>query len=314
MDVGRPSLDQLAIFLAVVDEGSFNAAARKLGRAVSAISYGISTLEGQLGLALFNREGSRRPVLTEGGKAVLAHARGVSDEVDALVAGVRALAQGMETELSLAVDVMCPLDTLAGVLHDFQLAFPTVELRLYVEGLGGVAQLMLDGRAELAVAGQLVEGQPLLEFVRLGDVLLIPVAAPFHPLARMGQIAPGAVRRYRQLVLTDRSPLTSGRDFGVLGNRTWRLGDLGAKHALLLEGVGWGNMPQHMVANDLAAGRLVALDVPEGRGTAYALSAAWRKDCPPGPARTWMLEALRQRFDPEAPGETEYAAPHGQPL
>lgn len=57
---------------------------------VSAISYAIATLEGQLGVTLFEREGSRRPVLTDAGKAILAHARGVTDEVDALVAGVRA--------------------------------------------------------------------------------------------------------------------------------------------------------------------------------------------------------------------------------
>lgn len=280
----------------MVDEGSFNAAARRLGRAVSAISYAITTLESQLGVILFEREGSRRPVLTDAGKAILANARGVTDEVDALVAGVRALSQGMETELSLAVDVMCPLGTLAGVLREFQQAFPTVELRLYVDGLGAVAELLLDRRADLAVSGQMVEGQPLLELTRLGEVLLVPVAAPFHPLARMETIAPGIARQYRQLVLTDRSPLTAGRDFGVLGNRTWRLGDLGAKHALLLEGIGWGNMPQHMVAADLEAGRLVVLGLPEGQGTHYALSAAWRKDCPPGPARSWMLAALLEHF------------------
>ena len=61
-DIGPPSLDQLRIFLAVVDEGSFNRAARKLGRAISVVSYGIANLEAQLGGALFDREGSRRPL------------------------------------------------------------------------------------------------------------------------------------------------------------------------------------------------------------------------------------------------------------
>ena len=296
MDIGRPSLDQLAIFLAVVDEGSFNGAARRLGRAVSAVSYGIAALESQLGLMLFDREGSRKPVLTEAGKAVLAHARGVSGEVDALVAGVRALSQGMEAELSLVVDVMCPLAPLAEILRDFQMAFPTVDLRLQVEAMGAVAELLLDGRAVLAGAGELVAGQPELEMTALGEVLLVPVAAPFHPLARGAPNLPGAARSYRQLVLSDRSPLTAGKDFGVLGNRSWRLGDLGAKHALLLEGIGWGNMAEHMVADDLASGRLVRLDLPEGGATRYRLNAAWRRDCPPGPARQWMLQALMTRF------------------
>jgi len=268
MDVGRPTLDQLAIFLAVLEEGSFHAAAKRLGRAVSAVSYGISALEAQLGVTLFAREGSRRPELTAAGKAILAHARAIGDEVDEMVAGLR----------------------------DFQMAFPTVDLRLHVDGLGAVVGLVLDGRAQLAVAGPVAQGQPLLDMVALGGVELVPVASPGHALARMETIAPGTSRQYRQLVLTDRSPLTEGQDFGVLGARNWRLGDLAAKHALLLEGIGWGNMPRHMVADDLAAGRLVMLALPEGRSASYPLFAAWRKDCRPGPARSWMLEALAARL------------------
>ena len=65
MAIGQPTLDQLRLFLAVVDEGSFNRAARKLGRAISVVSYGIAGLEAQLNVRLFDREGSRRPELTE---------------------------------------------------------------------------------------------------------------------------------------------------------------------------------------------------------------------------------------------------------
>jgi hypothetical protein len=61
---GTPTFDQLRIFLAIVDTGSFAAAGRKLNRAVSVISYGIANLEAQLGLELFDREGTRKPQLT----------------------------------------------------------------------------------------------------------------------------------------------------------------------------------------------------------------------------------------------------------
>lgn len=300
MDVARPSLDQLAIFLAVVEQGSFHAAARHLGRAVSAISYGISGLESQLGVRLLEREGSRRPVLTEAGRAVLAHARAIADGVNDLVAGVRAYNEGMETCLGIAIDVMFPQGLLSGLLRDFQLAFPTVDLTLHVEGLGAVAALVLDGRAQLGVLGPAAIGQPLLELSALGDLELVPVAAPAHPLARMERLDPGVARRYRQLVLTDRSALTAGQDFGVFASRTWRLGDLAAKHALLLEGIGWGNMPRHMVEADLAAGRLVILPLPEGQRTGYPVWAAWRRDGRPGPAGRWLLDELSARFVPSA--------------
>ncbi len=295
MDVGPPSLDQLRIFRAVAEEGSFNKAARKLGRALSVISYGVAALETQLGVKLFEREGSRRPVLTEAGRALLADACAVSDQVDGLVARARGIRQGLETEVALAVDVMVPSSMVASVLRDFQAVFPTVNLRLHVEALGAVAALVLDRRADLAVAGPDILDLPELERRALGSVELVPVAAPAHPLSQLSAIEPGETRHHLQLVLTDRSPLTEGREFSVLSPRTWRLADLGAKHALLLEGIGWGNMPRHAVADDLATGRLVALCLAEAPRLDYRLHALWRKDSRPGPATTWMLEALIER-------------------
>jgi DNA-binding transcriptional LysR family regulator len=295
VDVAQPTLDQLRIFLAVADEGSFNKAARKLGRAVSVISYGVAALEAQLGVKLFEREGSRQPELTDAGRALLADARAVTDDAASLVARARGIRQGLETEVALAVDVMVPSRTVAGVLRDFQAVFPTVNLRLHAEALGAVAALVLDRRADLGVAGPDILDLPELERRSLGSVELVPVAAPSHPLAKLETVAPGETRRHLQLVLTDRSPLTEGREFSVLSPRSWRLADLGAKHALLLEGIGWGNMPHHAVINDLAAGRLVALRVPEAPALEYRLYALWRKDTRPGPATTWLLEALIDR-------------------
>jgi DNA-binding transcriptional LysR family regulator len=296
VDLVPPSLDHVRCFLAVVEEGSFNAAARKLGRAISVVSYAIAQLESQLDVRLFDREGSRRPQLTEQGRALLSEAHAISDDVDALLAKVRSLREGLEAELSLAVDVMLPGHVLARLLRDFQARFPTVPLRLHVEALGAVAALALDGRATLAVAGPDIADFPDVEREHIGSVELVAVAAPDHPLARVGRIAPGEARRHLQLVLTDRSPLTEGRDFSVFSPRSWRLADLGAKHALLREGIGWGSMPRHAVRTDLEAGVLVELHLPERPVIDYALVALWRKDSPPGPAALWVLDELRTRL------------------
>jgi DNA-binding transcriptional LysR family regulator len=75
-----------------------------------------------------------------------------------------------------------------------------------------------------------------------------------------------------------------------LSRRTWRLADLSAKHALLREGVGWGNMPFAMVESDLASGALVRLAMPDFPGASYCLSAIYRRDTPPGPAGSWLLQ------------------------
>lgn len=292
MDVGQPSLDQLRIFLAVADEGNFNRAALRLGRAISVVSYGIAQMEAQLGVTLFAREGSRKPELTEAGRALLVNARAVTDDVDSLMAKVRGLHRGLEAEVSLAVDVMLPCSMVAQILREFRHMFPTVDLKLHFEALGAVAALLIDRRADIAAGGPEIVDLQGLEHASLGSIELVPVAAPGHPLARMTEIPAGASRQHLQLVLTDRSPLTEGRDFSVFSARSWRLADLGAKHALLLEGIGWGNMPRHAVADDITAGRLVELRLPEGAGLDYRLNALWRRDSPPGPAASWILDAL----------------------
>ncbi len=105
---GTPSLDQLKVFLMVVETGSFAAAGRKLGRATSAISYAIANLELQLGLPLFDRESTRKPILTEAGTAVLAEACMVTSGIDHLRAKVKGLLSGLEAEVALAVDIMLP--------------------------------------------------------------------------------------------------------------------------------------------------------------------------------------------------------------
>jgi DNA-binding transcriptional LysR family regulator len=294
--IGTPSLDQLQVFLTVVETGSFAAAGRRLSRATSAVSYTIANLEMQLGIALFDREGTRKPVLTKAGTAVLSKARAVSGGIDELRASVKGLLGGLEAEVTLVVDVMLPTSRLVDAVRAFEAEFPTVTLRLHVEALGAVAQLVQAGIAGIGIGGVPHTTMPGLEQLRIGDVELIPVAAPLHPLARNPMKLPGEARQYRQLILTVRSSFTEGQDFGVLGAETWRLADLGAKHALLLAGSGWGLMPEPVVRDDLASARLVRLDLPEARDCFYPLQAIYRTDNPPGPAGAWMV----QRFVSQA--------------
>jgi DNA-binding transcriptional LysR family regulator len=126
--------------------------------------------------------------------------------------------------------------------------------------------MVLDSTATIGIAGSAVNVPAGIERIGVGSVEAIPVAAPDHPLALAGQNAPGAGRNHIQLVLTARSLLTQGQDFGVVGTQTWRLGDLGAKHMLLRAGIGWGYMPEPMVREDLEKGWLVQLDMPELKG------------------------------------------------
>jgi DNA-binding transcriptional LysR family regulator len=133
-----PSIDQLLVLLVVAEAGSFSAAAKRLGRATSAISYAIDTLEAQLGLSLFDRGTTRKPKLTQQGEAIVSEAKAVAHSVETLRARVRGFLDELEPEVSLVVDSMLPSDRLTALLREFHGQFPSVPVRLLVQTLGGV--------------------------------------------------------------------------------------------------------------------------------------------------------------------------------
>ena len=290
------SFDQLRMFVAAADEGSFSAAARRVNRTQSAVSEAILNLEAQLGVNLFDRAG-RYPKLTKEGVILLADARSVITGVDGMKARAKGIAGGLEAELTAVVDVFLPISTVADLAREFRLLFPATPLRLYVEALGSAVQPVIDGRVGLGIVGSLPAIPEGLVKERLTEIKFMMVAAVEHPLASHSGIIPKEeLARHVQLVLTDRSELSAGREFGVMSPATWRLGDLFAKHAFLLGGLGWGGMPLHAVANDIAEGRLVPLrveDVPAD-GLSLPIFAIYREAEPPGPAGRWMIERLKE--------------------
>jgi len=289
------TLDQLRTFIAAVDEGSFSAAGRKLRRAQSVVSQTLANLEAQLGVKLFDRS-ARYPKLTDEGRSLLVDARSVADNVDGFKARARAMREGLEPELAVAIDVMYPMQALTRAAMYSRKTYPHTPLRLYVEALGGVIRPVLDRTCSIGVIGSLPLVPDELQSEPLLNVPFTTVVSPSHRLATTrGVISASTVAKQVQLVLTDRTVLSDGRDFGVLSSLTWRLADLGAKHAFLRAGLGWGHMPLHMVKADLDNGALVKIRV-EGipRGFALPMRAVFRKDAPPGPAGRAFIAQLKQ--------------------
>lgn len=290
------TLDQLTVLVAVADAGSFTGAGRALRRAQSGVSYAIGQLEESLGVTLFDRS-TRTPRFTEAGRAVLADARQVLERVAALRGRARALSAGVEPEVTLAVDPMLPLSALTMVATVFRDRWPGVTLRVYTEALGGVAARVRAGSARLGVtAGFGVSGEALA-VEPLAQVRLRAVAAAGTALAAaaMGGAAPDAAfSEVVQIVLTDPTEATRGVEVNVLSRCTWRVAELATKRALIVAGLGWGTLPEHLAAEDIAAGRLVEV-TPASWGPAPKLVPLWsltRVDAPPGPAGSWLRDEL----------------------
>lgn len=289
------SLDQLRTFITAVDEGSFSAAARKLNRVQSAVSGYVSSLEEQIGVVLFDRTG-RFPKLTPQGTVLLADARNIVSGVDTLKARAKMMNAGLEAELSVVIDVFFPTAVVSAAVKAFSERFPFTPLRLFVEGLGAGYQPVLDGRCSLGILAALHVSFPSLVSERIGEIPLVVVAASGHPLAKFkDEIPKRELSKYVQLVLTDRSDLMGGKDYGVLSPSTWRLADLSTKYAFLKDCVGWGSMPLHMVEHDIDVGALVVLEV-EGMprsGYPLAMSAVNQAASPPGPAGRWFISHIK---------------------
>lgn len=289
------SLDQIRTFIAAVDEGSFSAAGRKLHRSQSVVSELIANLEHQVGLPLFERSG-RLPVLTPAGRALLTQARVIGADVDDMKAHARAMSRGLEPELAVVIDVLFPLNCLSAAVKAFAADFPAIPLKLRVDGLGAVLEPVVQRQCSFGIVGSLPAIPPEMKVERLTSIPMFMVAAAEHPLAQVkGPVGRKELSKHTQLVTTDRSALSAGSEFGVMSSRTWRLTDFHTKRIFLLDGLGFGGMPGHVVEDDIAAGRLVVLDLeddPPG-GMHLALSLIYPADDPPGLAGQRLIAALR---------------------
>lgn len=287
------TLDQLRLFVCIADEGSFSAAARKLKRAQSAVSYGLANLEQLLDVQLFDR-GGRTPVLTEGGVALLPLARLTMAQAGRLIARAAVVANGVEPDLRIAVDAICPAEVLVEIGRGFQRQFPTVSLRLETEVLEAVPALVASGGCHVGLAGPVGSDAPGLERRMLGYVTLVPVAAPEHPLSAIAApITAARAAEEVQIVISQRGPASPSSE-GVVSHATWCVADASTKLALIRAGLGWGNLPQAMVDHDLAAGRLRRLELDE-RGAhpwQVPLCSIVAAHAPPGPAGQWLLGEL----------------------
>lgn len=287
----RITLDRLRSFVAVVEEGSFSAAARRLGRVQSAVSQAVATLEDDLGVQLLDRSGYR-PTLTGPGAALLRHARDVLDRVEALCVAAIEVGGQREAEVSLVADAMFPLPVLVELARRFEQRWPGVRLRLQTETLLDVLAAVEDGDAVVGVANAAIGNERLAERP-LGRVDLVPVASSEHPLARVPRpLLPADVAPYAQVVLSGRGREQDAPDRGVLSSHSWRVVDLDAKHAFIRAGLGWGRLPRERVDADLAAGTLVRLRLVDDDAPSIPLVAVWRPAEKLGPAARWVVDTL----------------------
>lgn len=291
------TLDQLRVFITIAEEGSFRAAAKRLGRAQSAVSFAIANLEAQLAVALFDRT-SKRPLLTPQGMALREDARTILLKADGLRARGRGLGQGLEIALSIAVDPFFPHDIVATALATLRASHPSVGMKVLSAPMGGPLDAVVSGAAVFGISLSDELRDPVVEMETLGSVRLLAVSAPAHPLAmlsRKRRLKSRDLVDHLQIVVMDPSSRTDHQDLGVLSTYTWRVATLELKAALLCQGVGWGSLPEHMALPLIESGTLARVRPAEHACDGSSILPAFichRLDTPLGPAATILRAAL----------------------
>ncbi len=300
------TLEQLRNFCAIVETGSFRAAAEQLFKVQSAVSTAIHNLEQELGLSLFDRS-AYRPKLTAAGQELYQRARELLNQSEELQNLASAFAQGAESSLTLAIDAMCPLVPLTPALKSFTQDFPETALRLQSDYLGGSLERLFQHKADLAIAEVWGTAIKELDAVRLFEVCFQPVISPQHPLA--GQLVQAKNLRHQVQIIVASTRHGGHPDTTVLDSaRHWFVSDAASKRDLLIQGLGWGFMPLHLVQADLDAKRLMPLDLDDqlvkslippharlNQGQAKAEMWLLRRQQPKyGPRAQWLWQALSQ--------------------
>lgn len=304
MKIPKISLEQWISFKAVVDEGSFARAAEALNKSQSSISYAIARLNEQLPSPVLRIEG-RKAVLTEEGHVLYRRAASLLQLAEETEDVAQQLAQGLETQITLALDNLTDIRQIIPALARVSGQYPLTRVRILETALSGTEEALLEKKADLAIGPTVpvgFSGSPLRQ------IRMIPVAHPDHPLFMSHENQPPQVldsvgsatrlsewelRSHRQVVLAD-SGQRRTRDSGWLGaEQRWTVSHFSSSLKILRAGLAFGFLPQDWVEEDLRSGRLRRLPMSceaDRLLQLYLISPAVQTL---GPASTLLASSLR---------------------
>ncbi len=296
------SSDSVEVFLAVIDKGSFSAAARSLGRVPSAVSMAIANLEAELNLPLFDRAG-REPRPNAAARSLEPQARLLSTQLRQLQVQALSLTQGLEHRLTLAIAPELLAAPWSAALATLAHEHPLLEVEVLAAPQADALDMLHTGRAQLA----LVFERPSLDgregFQEVSSETMVAVIAPAHPvLAQAG----GKLRE--QHLITTRQIVVAGRDLAssdprfVYARDTWRSDNALAALSLIAAGLGWGWLPRNFVRPHVAAGAVIEVPMDNlSNGLDLWVDVVWSKERPLGLGASRFVDLMRRPERPEPP-------------
>jgi DNA-binding transcriptional LysR family regulator len=303
MPAVRITLDQWAALVSVVESGGYAKAGEALHKSQSTLTYSIQKIEELLGVKVFEIRG-RKAVLTPTGEVLYRRGKTLVDEAARLEHAAGELAKGWEAEIRIAVEILFPTWLLVQCLGAFSAERPDTRIELFETVLGGTDEALAARRVDFAISPNLPAGF-------LGDPLMplraICVAAPSHPLHRLGRPATlEDLRQHRHIVIRD-SGIQRTRSAGFLNEQRWTVSHKATSlHAVLL-GHGYAWFPEDAIQGELQRGALVPIPLREGAERTGSLYLVFADRDAAGPGTLRLADIIRAKVKEECSRAPESA-------
>ncbi len=294
------TLEQLRALCAVVESGGFHAASETLFRSQSAISIAIKNLEQELGLSLFDRR-EYRPALTSEGQVIYGKAKSILSRCEELSSIAGHFSQGEETEISIALSAIAPVEQVLDVIKQISESAPATRMSLQIENMGGTLERLQEKSVDFAIAERFMPIEHTEEVLLSSTEMVSVISAGFPLATRYPSISASDLEQYVQVVVRDTSRNQPGQSAGILeGASQWRVNDFDMKKRMILSGSAWGRMPRHRIAEELADGRLLELSGNKLEPLQIDMFLFRRSNEPMGPIgeRLWqLLQQCKYKFN-----------------
>ncbi|WP_447528005.1 LysR family transcriptional regulator [Vreelandella sp. TE19] len=302
--MSRVTLAQWHMLAAVVDYGGFARAAQAIHKSPSTLNHAVHKLEEQLGVQVLEPVG-RQVRLTEAGELLLRRARQLIESAASIEDIATRLAEGLETEVAVAIDQVFPADAQAKALERFSEAYPQVRVQLYESVLNGGVEMLFDGQVDLVISGMEVPGflgEPL------ANVRFIAVAHPDHPLHGLGRdLDLRDLAQYRQLVVRDSANRQSANAGWLKAEQRWTVSHLNTSLDMIKRGLGFAWMPVTRIADELERGDLKPLPLTAGGIREAPFQLIFKDRDHAGPATHAMAQVLREAVIEQCPEDSIYS-------
>ena len=266
-------MTEMEAFAAVVDQGGFTDAAKKMGVSKSAVSKHVAKLENRLGTRLLHRT-TRRVNPTEIGLAYYDRARRVLSDVGDADAMVSSLHANPTCDLRISIDADFGTTPLAAMLNNFLLTYRDISLTLEINT--DPPELGRDGY-DAAIRIGATHGT-VMSARRLGDTTLRMVASPkyfahYGRPKRIDELSAHKLLHYasRSAASVWHIPAPSGELRQVRAAGALNVNDSQSLLTAAISGLGIAYLPRFLYAQALQDGRVVDVmpDLPKNRQGIY---------------------------------------------